>query len=64
LYEKRFRKQGDLYGDMCSEEQSTMTANNVCTSVQGTSCTNIHNKIVSNFEVGEVQASLGSYLAE
>src|ERR1043165_8428098 len=70
-----FREQGGLYDAMCNEDQSTIldntgsVGNHVCTWVEstqwgGTSRTKIYNKIVSNFEAGEVQATIGSQLAE
>ena len=73
--EMGFREQGGLYDAMCNEDQSTIldntssVGNHVCTWVQstqwgGTSRTKIYNKIVSNFEAGEVQATIGSHLAE
>ena len=72
--EKDFREQGDLYNAM-RQDQPTILRNtdsvgsHVCTWVQttgwgGTSRTKIYNKVVSNFEAGEVQATIGSHLAE
>jgi hypothetical protein len=70
-----FREQGDFYSAMCHEDQPTILANtdcvgnHVCTWIQTTaggrtSRTKIYNKIVSNFEAGEVLATIGSHLAE
>ena len=69
-----FREQGDLASAMCSEAP-TILANtdsvgkHVCTWVQtgasgNTTRTKIYNKVVSNFEAGEVCTSIGGHLAD
>ena len=69
-----FREHGGLFDAMCDEDQSTIldntssVGNHVCTWVQstpgGTTRTKIYNKIVSNFEAGEIQAPVGGHLSE
>jgi len=72
---QNFREQGDFYSAMCYKEGPTIldntnsVGNHVCTWIQntpngGTTRTKIYNKIVSNFEAGDVQATIGAHLSE
>lgn len=65
LLQKGFEEQGQ-HGEREGTilDNTSSVGNHVCSWVQDGVRTKIYNKIVSNFEAGEVQKSLGSKLAE
>ena len=69
-----FREQGDLAGAMRSDTPTILANTNnvgehVCTWVHTTPAgntvrTKLYNKVVSNFEVGEIREPVGGHLAD